>query len=217
MKGKSEKKRVVGYCRVSTTRQDLDRQKATILEYSNKNGWQLQEMFEATVSTRKNENKRGIGLLRVLAGEGQIDAIVFSELSRLGRSVGELSRLVDEFVALDVELHFVKESMVLRNGKRDIASKVMLTTFSLLAEIERDLISERTKDGLAARRAAGVKLGRPAKKSKLDPRKEEIGELLKLGVPQRRIAKRMECTPATLNRWLGWQGKAWRTKHRPAD
>jgi len=84
-----------------------------------------------------------------------------------------------------------------------------LTMFSLLAEIERDLISERTKSALAARRKAGVKLGRPMGKSKLDLKEEEIKGLVNMGVKQKRVALQMKCTEATLSNWLKRKRKEW--------
>ena len=139
--------------------------------------------------------------------------IVFSELSRFGRSVGEIARLVETFInEYGIELHFIKENMQLRKGVRDIATKVTLTMFSLLAEIERDLISERTKSALAARKQAGVILGRPKLKSKLDNKEQEIRGLINLGVKQKAVAKKMDCTPATLSIWLKRKRKEWQEK-----
>lgn len=81
-------------------------------------------------------------------------------------------------------------------------TKVMLTMFSLFAEIERDLISERTKDALAAKKEQGIKLGRPRGKSKLDTREDEIRGMFEMGVKQKAIALKFNCTEATLSHWL---------------
>jgi len=118
------------------------------------------------------------------------DTLIVAELSRLGRSVGQIAIIANTLVETGVKLICIKENMEL-DGSPDIQSKVMLTMFSLFAEIERDLISERTKAGLAKARAEGKLLGRPKGlgKSVLDRKEEEINELLKKGVGKSSIAK----------------------------
>lgn len=208
--GQVKKPVVFGYCRVSMKeKQDLQRQKLEIHERANREGWKIERIIHAEVSSRKTEGERGIDKLKAAAEAGEVDIVIFSELSRLGRSVGEILRLVDEIVKHGVELHFIKEGMKLTSQPRDITTKVLLNTFSLLAEIERDLISERTKSGLAARKAAGVVLGRPKMVSKLDPKEDEIRGMVKLGIKQKSIAKRMDCTEATLSNWLKRKRKEW--------
>lgn len=201
---------VLGYCRVSTARQDLQRQKLEILEYANKQGWKIEDFIAVKIGSKKTHAQRAIDKLKELAESGKADIIVFSELSRFGRSVGEIARLVKNFVQdYGIELHFIKENMQLKKGKNDISSKVTLTMFSLLAEIERDLISERTKSALAARRKAGVKLGRPKMKSKLDSRENEIRKMIEMGIKQKAIAQKVNCTEATLSNWLKIHRKNW--------
>jgi DNA invertase Pin-like site-specific DNA recombinase len=203
-------KKVTGYCRVSTEKQELQRQKYEILEYANKQNLKVNKFILAKVGSKKSEAKRGIDKLKALAEAGKIDIILFSELSRFGRSVGEIARLVKTFVSdYGVELHFIKENMVLRKGQSNISSKVTLTMFSLLAEIERDLISERTKSALAARKKAGVILGRPKLKSKLDNKEDEIKAMIEMSIKQKAIAKKCDCTEATLSNWLKRKRKEW--------
>ncbi len=200
-----------GYTRVSTEQQDYERQKLEILEYANKEGWKVDRFLQSKASSRKGEKERGIDVLRVAAESGNVNILVFSELSRLGRSVGEICRLIDYFVDhCGVALHFIKERLVLQKGERDISSKVMLTQFSLLAEIERDLISERTKSALAARKAQGVKLGRPVGHSKLDQHTEQIREWVELGVTNKPIARNLNCAANTLSIWLKGKRKEWK-------
>ena len=201
---------VFGYSRVSSDKQELGRQRHEILEYANARGWTVERFISSKASSRKPEVERCIDTLKQAAQAGQVGIILFSELSRLGRSVGEIARLVEYFVnGCGVELHFIKEAMTLRRGKQDIGSKVTLTIFSLLAEIERDLISERTKGALAARKAAGVKLGRPAMTSKLDAHEDEIRQMVEQGIKQTVIANRVGCTEATLSNWLKRKRPEW--------
>lgn len=204
--------KVYGYVRVSTERQDYERQKLEILEYANQHGWKVVQIISVKVGTKKSEELRAIDQLRDLAEQDKVNILIFSELSRFGRSVGQIARLVQEFAEdYGIELHFIKENLVLRQGKKDISTKMTLTMFSLLAEIERDLISERTKSALAARKKAGVKLGRPAMRSKLDIKEEEIKEMLEMSIKQKAIAKKVGCTEATLSNWLKRKRKKWTT------
>ncbi|MGZ0655635.1 recombinase family protein [Coraliomargarita sp. W4R72] len=199
-----------GYCRVSTADQSLDRQRLEILDYTNKHNLRAERIIEATVSSRRDTKGRQLDMILEAAEAQTISDVVFSELSRLGRSISEITRLVDQLVqGFGVNLHFIKEGLVLRQGKQDMTTKVMLNTFSLMAEIERDLISERTKAGLAARKAQGVVLGRPRNKSKLDQHEKQIREYIELGIKQKALAKRYECTPATLSIWLKRKRKEW--------
>ncbi len=201
---------VFGYVRGSPQEQDRPRQKWEIAEYANRNGWSIERMLCSKASTRKEIGERQIDKLKTAAEAGEVNIIVFSELSRMGRSVGEIARLIDYFVdEYGIELHFIKENLKLAKGTKDMTTKVTLWMFSLLAEIERDLISERTKSALAARRAQGVRLGRPPMKSKLDPKEDEIRGLVVMGVKQKAIAKKMGCTEATLSGWLKRKRKEW--------
>jgi len=202
-----------GYARVSTEKQTLQNQKLEILNYVNGKKCNVDRFITAKVSSRKNAEKRELDVVLESAVAGEMDNLVFAELSRLGRSIGEICRLVEKFVdECGVTLHFIKENMVLTKGKRDMSSKVLLNTFSLLAEIERDLISERTKAGMAAIKARGIKLGRPAGKSKLDQHEGQIKEWLDLGVTQRKIADMVECSECHLSNWLKRKKKTWKKR-----
>lgn len=206
-------KQIWGFTRVSTGRQSYEQQKLEILHYANAKGQTVDRFLDSVVSSKRSEEERGIDLLREAAKQGKVGIVVFAELSRLGRSVGELCRLVKEFVeGYEVEFHFIKEGFVLRHGKPDIAGKVMLTMFSLLAEIERDLISERTKSALAARKAQGVKLGRPFGTSKLTPHEEQIRAWLEMGVTQKAMCRKLECGPNTLRRFINRNKKEWKKR-----
>jgi DNA invertase Pin-like site-specific DNA recombinase len=132
------------------------------------------------------------------------DTLIVSELSRLGRSVGDIITTVDPLVKRQVQLLAIKEGIRL-NGAQDLHTRVMVTMFSLFAEIERELISLRTKEALAAARAAGKRLGRPRGtrgRSKLDGKETQIKELLALHVSKASIAKITGVDRATLYHFI---------------
>ena len=119
------------------------------------------------------------------------DRLVVSELSRLGRSLGQVVAVLDGLVKAGVAFIAIKENIRVE-GKQDIQTKVMTTLFALFAEVERDLISERTREGLAKARASGKKLGRPKGSlgvSRLDGKEDEIRQFIDLGVSKSAIAR----------------------------
>jgi DNA invertase Pin-like site-specific DNA recombinase len=179
----------VAYIRVSTGRQDTNNQRLAILDYAQQKGIAVDEFIEVQASSRKDEGKRRLGEITEARSAG--DLIIVSELSRLGRSLGQVIQIVDALVKKRIRLIAIKEGISL-NGHQDIQTKVMIALFGLFAEVERDLISERTKEGLTAARAKGKLLGRPKGSlgtSKLDGREEEIRILLRKEVSKASIAK----------------------------
>ena len=202
---KPDNKRVFGYLRVSTIDQDTEKNKSDILSFANAKGFIGQVQFiEEKVSGLKSWKVRKLKDLVDSMTAG--DVLIVPELSRLGRSLVEVLEVLNELKDKKVTVHSVKENFIL-NGD-DIQSKVMRTMLGLFAEIERDLISARTKEGLQAAKAKGVKLGRPkgVGKSKLDEYRPEIEALLKNGSKKVFIAKRYNATPATLTNWLKRHG-----------
>ena len=192
--------RVIAYVRVSTDEQDVNKQRHEILEYAHQNKMTIDEFIMITVSSRKAAKDRRIEeLMEKLAPE---DTLIISELSRLGRSIAEVIGLVNGLVERNVRLIAIKQNIDLA-GKHDTTSKVMVTVFSLLAELERDLVSQRTKASLAALIAQGKKLGRPVGtkgKSKLDGKEPEIIAFLDKRVPVAAIARILGCSrPGLLN------------------
>ena len=195
---------IIAYLRVSTQQQDLESQKLAIHEYSRSQKLIVDQFLEVEVSSRKSTRARRIDELFELLNEG--DTLLVAELSRLGRSVGEIVMIADKLIQKHVRFVSIKENILLNGKKKDISTKVMLTMFSLFAEIERDLISERTKLSLAAAKARGKKLGRPKgslSKSKLDNRKEEIEKFLRFGVSKSAIARMMDVSRGTLLSFIG--------------
>jgi DNA invertase Pin-like site-specific DNA recombinase len=121
-----------------------------------------------------------------------------------GRSLGQILQIVDHLVQKGVRLVAIKEAIRLE-GKQTLQTKAMLTPFGLFAEIERDLIAERTKEGLIAAKAKGKRLGRPKGtlgKSKLDGKEQEIQLLLRKHVSKASIARIVEVSPTTLQHFI---------------
>jgi len=197
--------RDIGYLRVSTDDQTTENQRLKILEEANRDGVQIDDWVEVTVSSRAGTVARRIDELLGQLEAG--DTIWVAELSRLGRSVGQVVTLVHELVERGVFLRCLKEGIRI-TGDQDMQTKVMVTMFSLFAEIERDLISERTKEGLARARSEGKLLGRPQGpgKSKLDEHKDEILAALASGVSKKRVAEDFGTTPGNLAHWLKRRG-----------
>jgi DNA invertase Pin-like site-specific DNA recombinase len=198
--------KVIGYLRVSTSEQDTANQELAIRRHCEGLGLTVNNFMHVQVSSRKTTQQRRIDELLDSAADESLnkgDVLIVSELSRLGRSVGQVINIVDGLLAAGVRFISIKEKMDL-NGSTDIQSKVMITIFSLLADLERTLISMRTKEGLAKARAEGKLLGRPRGpgKSTLDDKKEEIENMLNLGVPKTVIAKAMGTHVNTLNHWI---------------
>jgi len=190
--------KIIAYIRVSTDKQDLGNQRLAILNYARNNNFKIDEFIEVCMSTKKSDKERKVDqLLRELTPG---DTLIVSELSRLGRSLGQIIRDVDTLIKNKNKFIAIKENIIIKD-KQDIKTKVMITMFGLFAEIERDLISQRTKEGLAAARAKGKLLGRPKGalgKSKLDGKEEEIKILLKKTVSINSIAKIMEISRTAL-------------------
>jgi DNA invertase Pin-like site-specific DNA recombinase len=136
--------KTIAYLRISTTGQDCDNQRLAILDYAHQHKINIDEFISIQVSSRKTLSQRGV--LELLKSLEPQDILLVSELSRLGRSVGQIIQMVDYLVRNRIRFVAIKESIELY-GKQDIKTKVMITMFSLFAEIERDLISERTKEG----------------------------------------------------------------------
>lgn len=198
--------RTVAYLRVSKDSQDVKNQRLAILEFARREKMEVDDFVEITISSRKSTRERKVDQLLEELDTG--DTLIVSELSRMGRSVGEIITTVDILVKKKIRFIAVKEGIRL-NGSQDMQTKVMVTMFSLFAEIERDLISMRTKEGLAAAKASGKKLGRPKGvlgKSKLDGREDEIKRLLALEVSKASIAKITGVDRSTLYNFIRSRG-----------
>lgn len=197
------KPHTTAYLRVSTNDQDLDKNKADILHLANDKGLGKVNWVEETVSGRVSWKKRKIAGVIDQAQAG--DTIIVSELSRLGRSMLECMEILSIAAEKKINVYAVKGNWQLDGS---IQSRIMAMVFSMAAEIERELISQRTKEALAAKKKNGIKLGRPTGpgKSKLDAHRVEIEALLANGSTQKYIAERYNTTEANLSRWMKKHG-----------
>jgi putative DNA-invertase from lambdoid prophage Rac len=194
---------VYGYIRVSTDKQETENQRFEILKYANRKKLGNVEFIEETISGRKSWKNRELGKLIEMLQKG--DVLIITELSRLGRSMLEIMELLSILLRRGVELHVVKNNQVLKD---DLHSKVFAMAFSIAAEIERELISQRTKEALARRKAEGKPLGRPKGRfsSKLDKYRPQIEEFLSKGVSISSIAKILGVKYSTLFSYLKRRG-----------
>ena len=192
---------VHAYLRKSTDEQNTKAQELAVRQYADKENLRIDHWYDVECSSGKSTKERRIDELLGVLKEG--DTLIVPEISRLGRSVGQVIMIVDRLLKMKVTLICIKENIKL-NRQPDLQSKVMITMFGLFAEIERDLISERTKEGLARARREGANLGRPKGqgKSRLDKYKEEIIALLKTGSSKAYLAKKYGVTSPTLYYWL---------------
>lgn len=197
---RKRKKQVIGYLRVSTIDQDTEKNEAAVLKFANQKDFGKVTFRSEKVSGIKSWKKRE--LFTIVEGMEAGDIMIVPELSRLGRSLVDVLDVLNVLKDKGVKVYSVKENFQL-NGD-DLQSKMMRTMLSLFAEIERDLISTRTKEGLAAAKASGKQLGRPKGigRSKLDKDRVEIIKQLNDGVPKALIARKYGCTPASVFNWL---------------
>ena len=180
--------KIVAYLRASTDKQDLSHQKLELLEFARNKGLKIDSFIEITISSRKTSKQRRIDEL--IQQLNKTDTLIVTELSRLGRSTAEIIALINALVNTGVRVMLVKQNLDISH--QDMNSKIIITLFSLFAELERDLISLRTKEALFAKKAQGIKLGKPKgtlQKSKFDKDVEKIKELLSYELSVRKIAK----------------------------
>jgi len=206
----------VGYIRVSTDTQITSNQKNEILNYAHELHVKVDKFIDVTMSSRKNMRDRLIDELFTSLSLG--DMLIISELSRLGRSTQEVLQTIEKLMSIGVELHIIKQKMVINpNNKNDLVSKAMITLMSLFSELERDLISQRTTEALKARKAQGVVLGKPkgtTQKSKYDVHVDRIVELHTLGLSLNKIVSnhlepvmgKGNCSVASLSVYLKRRG-----------
>ena len=200
--------KIIGYIRTSTDKQDLKNQQHEILSYTNKNDLKVYEFIETQNSSRKTPKQRRIEEL--LDKLNIHDTLIVTELSRLGRSSSEILTLMNELIKKKIKVILIKQNVAISSDRYDMNSKVMVTFFSLFGELERDMVSLRTKEALSAKKAQGIKLGKPIgtiQKSKFDKDLDKIKELLEYRLSVRKIAKHMGYPNyISLNKYLNKRG-----------
>lgn len=194
---------IYGYIRVSSDKQTVENQRFEINNFCQRNGLKIDGWIEETISGTKAYNKRALGfLLKKIVKD---DLIICAELSRLGRNLFMIMEILNICMSKEAKVWTIKDNYRLGD---DIQSKVLAFAFGLSAEIERNLISQRTKEALARKRAEGVILGRPKgrktarTKCKLYKKETLIRELLAIGTSKRKTAKICKVDRNTLARYL---------------
>ena len=191
----------VAYIRVSSDKQTCSNQHFIIKEYAKIHHVLIDKWVEETISCRKPLSRRKLGsLLNKMERES---CLVVTEISRLARNLYELAGILQYAIKQEIVIVSIKENYQFKN---DLQSKIMAYTFGLAAEIERELISSRTKMSLAKLKQRHVKLGRPlgakSKSLKLSKNRQKIKELLEKGFSQAKISRRLKVHPVTLCRYL---------------
>lgn len=191
-----------GYIRVSSDKQTVENQKYEIKRFAEQEGIKIDGWISETISGTKNYDKRKLGKLLRNVQSG--DLIICSEISRLGRSLFMIMEILNICMSKDCRVWTVKDGY--RLGE-DIQSKVLAFAFGLSAEIERNLISQRTKEALARKRSEGIVLGRPVGSTKPEHYKlfgkdEMICQLLALGNSKTSVAKILKVHRNTLNNYI---------------
>jgi DNA invertase Pin-like site-specific DNA recombinase len=177
---------VIGYIRVSSDKQDLQKQEHLLLKYAQQHDLKVNEFINIEISSRKGTKERRIDELLDRLNDG--DVLLVAELSRLGRNMFEVINIINQLSENGVEVVFIRQPELSTAGTQ---RKLLLAIYSYFAEAEREFISMRTKQGLAAARASGKNLGRPKgsrdKERALDPYREQIKEYLQLGISLSRV------------------------------
>lgn len=192
---------IYGYIRVSTDRQTVNNQRFAISHFCAERNIKISFWIEETISSTKKLEDRKLGkLLKKLRKD---DVLIVSELSRLGRNLMQIMSILHYCMNSDVKVYTIKENYELGNN---INSKVLAFAFGLSAEIERNLISARTKEALARKKAEGVVLGRPrGKKStsvKLSGKEHLIQTMLEKNLSKSQIARKLRVHRTTLTKFI---------------
>ncbi|MDE6223882.1 MAG: master DNA invertase Mpi family serine-type recombinase [Alphaproteobacteria bacterium] len=190
---------IYGYTRVSTDQQNTENQKHEILTFAKSQNLTVNKWVNEVISSRKSLKERRLG--KTLKHLKKGDILIASELSRLGRNLFEVMGILQSCLEKDCQIWTLKEHY--RLGA-DIQSKVLAFAFSLAAEIERQLISQRTKESLKRIKDEGKHLGRPhgLTYKKLDKKHEKIKELLSKGISKAEISRLVGCSWITLHRYI---------------
>lgn len=200
---------IYGYVRVSTDRQSTENQRFEIANFAKENGLRIEQWVDETISGTIQASSRLLGQLLKQLSYG--DILIISELSRLGRNLMEIMSILHQCMEQQVLVLTVKERYELGNN---INSKILAFAFSLSAEIERNLISQRTREALARKKEAGNPIGRPKGRKnnqlKLVRNEEEIRQMIDKNYSMNEIAEKMGVSRQTLRDFLKEVFPNWR-------
>ncbi len=192
---------IYSYIRISTDKQTTENQKFEIEKYSKSKNIQIDNWIEEKISGTKKIEDRKLG--KLLKKMRKDDTLILSELSRLGRNLMQIMGVLNFCIESGIKIISIKENYELGDN---INSKVLAFAFGLSAEIERNLISQRTKEALARKRAEGFSLGRPKRPAetlfKLNGKEEQIKKMLSEGSTKLSIMKKFRICRVTLNRFI---------------
>ena len=192
---------IYGYIRVSTDKQTVENQRYEIMKFATVSNLMIDRWIEETISGSVDVKERKLGSLLKKLHKG--DILISSEISRLGRNLMMIMSILNVCMQKEIQVWTIKDNYRLGN---DINSKVLAFAFGLSAEIERNLISQRTKEALSRRKKEGVTLGRPkgrkSTRTKLTGKDERIYELIKEGKSKSEIARKLKVSRVTLLNYI---------------
>lgn len=212
---------IYGYLRVSSDEQDVNSQRQGVVQFAEQHGWAIEKYIsDEGVSGGKDPDKRKLGPLLSKIEKG--DIIICSEISRLGRDLYMVMDILHHCMKVGAVIYTVKDRFVLGN---DVQSKVLAFAFGLSAEIERQMIRQRTREGLRLRMKMGILLGRPIGRSTSEKRlryaawKDRLRQMVEWQMSPRQIADIIGCDRNTVNRLVAVYGlgQRWKYKAAPLD
>lgn len=195
---------IIGYLRVSTEKQNPENQRDEIRRFAEEKVFQIDSWVVETVSGKTARKKRKLG--RLLRKMQKGDTLIVTEISRLSRSLTEIMAIMGECLDRQINIYTTKERYTFDNS---INSKVLCFAFGLVAEIERNLISMRTKEALALKKAEGVRLGRRpgsnVKMQLISENEERINKMIAAGLPVTKICRKIGVSRNTYYKFIAMQ------------
>lgn len=192
---------VIAYLRVSTSKQHIKNQRSEIIRYAQAKGLSVDLWYNDIVSGKIDSHDRKLG--NILNSMGPGDELIVTEISRLSRALIDIMNIINDCIQKNITLHCTKEGYIFKNN---LNSKILGFAFGLIAEIERNLISKRTKEALAVRKASGQILGRPNGSSPqlnhLIKNSEQIKYQLSQHVTYKELAHQYKVSVCTLARFV---------------
>ena len=189
---------IYGYLRVSSDQQDNNHQRSAVLEYANKHGLGQVKFISETISSTNKDRLIYQLIDKLVPG----DHLITFELSRLARSMSELASIRAKISDKSSTIHAISQNLIITPNDDDLVTNAIAFALGISAQIERQMISDRTRNALQARKAAGMVLGRPKGVSKLDDRLEEIKGYLAKGLNLTAVSKLTDCNRQTLANWI---------------